>query len=143
MFLTVFILFRKIILAIPHSLLKGVICSREVISDSPWCNNSYCVYQKLGQNDLDLFDQENVSFFSIYSLPIHKKCSHKKNHAYLNLVQSICHRMDLCRLLKPDVFFLLLFLISSPPSNAALRFTHSSSIKISLGKSTRFSIPSI
>ena len=63
----------------------------------------------------------------IYSLP-------QKNHAYLNLVYSICHRVNIYRLVK--------LLVSSPPSTTTLRFIDSSSMDISLGKSTKFPIPS-
>ena len=36
----------------------------------------------------------------IYLLSTHKKCNRKTNHTYLNLVNSICHRVDIYRLVK-------------------------------------------
>ena len=80
----------------------------------------------------------------IYILPNHKKYNPKKNHTYLNLVYTICHRVDIYRL--QNFWPPLSVIISSklyPPSTIALRFPYSSSINISLGKSTKFPIPSI
>ena len=88
-----------------------------------------------------LFSKEKVPFLLIYLLPTHKKCNHKKNHNYLNLVYSICHRVDIYRLVKLLTFsfcYLLLFLVSYLPSTTTLRFPHSSSMNISLGKSIKF-----
>ena len=47
------------------------------------------------------FNQEKVSFISVYLPPIRKKKAQQKNRAYLNLVYSICHRFDTYRLIKP------------------------------------------
>ena len=69
----------KNVLVIPN------IYSRVGILDSPWFINSCRAYQELGQGDLDSFDQEKLPLL-IYLLPTHKKCNHKKNHNYLNLV---------------------------------------------------------
>ena len=42
-----------------------------------------------------------------------------------------------------DFLFLLLFLVSYPPSTTALRFPQSSLMNIRLGNSTKFPIPSV
>ena len=55
--------------------------------------------------------------FNLLTTYPQKKCHHKKNHAYLNLVCSIYHSVDIYRLEKPDFFFLLLFLVSSIINN--------------------------
>ena len=77
-------------------------------------------------------------------LPTQKKCNDKKNHTYLNLVYSICQKVDIYKACKTfDFVFLLLFLLSSPPSTTALRFPHYfSPMNISLGKAIQFRIPS-
>ena len=61
------------------------------------------------------------SSFSFNHLPT-KKFNHKKNQAYPNLVNSICHRVDLHRLAKllTSILFLLLFQVSYPPSMITL-----------------------
>ena len=60
--------------------LKCFIYSRVGISDSTW--------------------RSNLPFLLIYLVLIHKKCNHKKNHTYHNLVYSICQRVDIYRLVK-------------------------------------------
>ena len=76
--------FKKTFLLFKMALLKCFICSRVGILNSPWWN-SYS------------FDQEKVPFLLIYLLPTKYN---KKNHTYLNLVYSICHRVELYRLVK-------------------------------------------
>ena len=142
----VYTLFKKTFLLSHSDLLKCFIYSRVGILGSPWCKNSCRAYQELSQVDFYSFDQEKVPFLLIYLLPTHKKCNHKKNHTYLNLVYSICHRVDICRLVKLLTFsfcYLLLFLVSYPSSTTTLRLPHFSSMNISLGKSIKFPIPSI
>ena len=166
MFLKGFILcLKKTFLLFHTALLKCFIYSRVGVLDSPWCNNPCSAYQELGQGDFYSFDQEKVTFLLIYSLHTHKKCNQKKNHTYLNLVYSICHRVDIYRLVKLLTFsfcYLLLFLVSHflviiyiisvicyyfcyyyLLSTITLRFPHSSSMNISLGKYVKFPIPSI
>ena len=58
---------------------------------------------ELFQGDFYSFGQEKVPFLSIY-LPTLKKCSHQENHACLNPVYSICHRMNTSRLVKRPTF---------------------------------------
>ena len=89
------------------------------------------------------FSMVQYSFLLIYLLPTHKKCDRKKNHAYLNLVYSICHRMDICKLVKLLNSCLLLFLVSYPPLTTTLRFPHSSPMNISPGEPIKFLIPFI
>ena len=104
-------IFKKFLL-FHTALLKCFIYSRVGILDPPWCNNSCHAYQELGQGDFYSFDQKKVPLFLIYSLPTHKKSNQKENHAYLNLLYSICHREDIYRLVKlltsrsshPEVF---------------------------------------
>ena len=125
------------------ALLKRFIYSRVGILDSPWRNNPCCAYQELGQGDSYSFGQEKVPVLLIYLLPTHKKCNHKKNHNYLNLIYSICRRVDnyeLVKLLTSSFCFLLLFLISYPPLTTTFRFPHSSSLNISLGQHSRYHI---
>ena len=88
----VYTLLKNTFLLFPTALLKCFIYSRASILDSPWCNNPCRPYQKLDQGGFYSFVQEKFRFLLIYLLPTHKKCNHKKNHTYLNLVYSICHR---------------------------------------------------
>ena len=44
---------------------------------------------------------------------------------------------------KPDFFFWLMYLVSSPPSLTTMRFSHSSSMNTNLGESSKFPIPFI
>ena len=44
-------LFKKTFLLFHTALLKCFIWSKVASLDSPWCNNSYRDYQKLGQGD--------------------------------------------------------------------------------------------
>ena len=136
-------LFRKTFLLFHTALIKCFICSRVVgILNSTWCNNSCRVDQELGQGDFyNSIRKKFTSFQFIYYLFAKNKSNHKKNHAYLNLIFSICHRFHICRLVK--LLFLSLFPVSSPPSTTTWRLPHSSSMNSSLGKSTRFPIPSI
>ena len=95
----------------------------------------YFIYIRSGKNSLP---------FNLFTTYPQKKCNHEKNHSYLNLVYSNCHRVNIYRLAKLlDFLFLLLFLVSYPSSTATLRFPHSSSMSIGLGKPTVFLIPSI
>ena len=94
----VYTLFKKTFLLFNTALLKCFIYSRVAILDSPWSNNPCCAYQELGQGDFYSLEQEKVPFLLIYLLPTHKNCNHKKNHIYLNLIYSICHRVDIYRL---------------------------------------------
>ena len=111
-FLTRFILcLKKAFLFFQTALLKCFIYSRVRTIDSPWCINSCRAYQESGQGNLYSFNQEKVPFL-IYLQPTHKKCNHKKNRDYLNLVYSICHRVDIYGLVKLLTFsfcYLLLF----------------------------------
>ena len=61
-----------------------------------------------------LFNKQKVPFLLIYLLPTHKKCNHKKNHAYHNLVYSICHRVDIYRPVKFPIVSYILFHIIRP-----------------------------
>ena len=127
--------FKKTFFLFQTALLKCFIYSRVGTLDSPWSNNPCRTYQELGQGDFYSFDQEKVPFFLIYLLSTHKKCNHKKNHNYPNLVYNNCHRMDIYRLIKlltSSFCYLLLFLVSYPPSITTLRFPHSSLMNISL-----------
>ena len=142
----VYTLFKNTFLLFPTALLKCFIYSRVGTLDSPWCNNSCRTYQELGQGDFYSFDQEKVPFLLICLLSTQKKCNHKKNHTYFNLVYSICHRVDIYKLVKlltSSFCYLLLFLVSNPPLTTTLRFPHSSSLNISLGNSIKFPAPSI
>ena len=78
----------------------------------------------------------------IYLLPTYKKCDCKKNHAHFNLHFQFFIG-DIYRLVKLDFLVLLLFLVNYPPSMTTLRFQHSSSMNISLGKSMKFPVPVI
>ena len=94
--LTGFILcLKKTFLLFHTALLKYFIYNRVGILEFPWCNNSSRAYQQLGQGDFYSSDQEKVPFLLIYLL-----LTHKKNDAYLNLVYSIGHRVDIYRLVK-------------------------------------------
>ena len=142
----VYTLFKKTFLLCHTGLLKCFIYSRVGILDSPWCNNPCRAYKELGQGDFYSSNQEKVPILLIYLLPTHKKYNHKKNHTYLNLDYSLCHKVDIYRLLKlltSSFCYLLLFLVSYPPSTTTLKFPHSSSINIRLSKSIKFPIPSI
>ena len=132
-------LIEKTFLLFHTALLKCFIYSSAGILESPWCNNP-C------QGGFYSFDQEKVPFLLIYLLPTHKKCNNKKNHTYPNLIYSMCYRVYIYRLVKlltSSFYYLLLFLVTYPPSATTLRFPHSSSTNISLGKSIKFPIPSI
>ena len=79
-------LFKKVFLLFHTALLKFFIYNKVDILDFPW-NNS-C--RELGQGDFYSLDQEKVPFL----------CNCKKNHAYLNLVYNICHKVDIYRLVQ-------------------------------------------
>ena len=65
------------------------------ISDSPWCNNSYCAYQELIQGNFCLFDQEKFSILPGY---LEEQSNHNKNHVYLIDSQySTCILKEHCR----------------------------------------------
>ena len=124
LFLTGFIPCLKNVLAIPNALLKCFIYSRVGILEFPWCNNPCRTYQELNLGDFYSFNQEKVPFLLIFLLPTHKKCNNKKNHTYLNLMYSMCHRVDIYRLVKlltSSFYYLLLFLVTYPPSMTILR----------------------
>ena len=90
------------------------------------------------------FRKSFSSFQFIYYLPTKNNVIIRK--IMLNLLYVIYHRVDIYRLVTSDFFFLLIFLVSSQPSMIfffSLRFPHSSSMNISLGKSTKFPIQSI
>ena len=83
-----------------YSILKRFICSRVGILDSPWCNNSCRAYRELGQGDFYYSIRKKLPCPSIYLQPGQKRYYGKKNHAYLNLVYSNCHRVNIYRLVK-------------------------------------------
>ena len=140
MFLTGFILCLKKVIAIPHGFIKMFHLHQSRYFAFSMLQQPYRAYQELVQGDFYSFDQEIVFFLLIYLLPTQKKCNGRKNHTYLNLVYSICQRVDIYKACKTfDFFFLLLFLLSSPASTTALRFPHySSPMNISLGKAIKF-----
>ena len=138
MFLPVFILYLKKNLTIWHSFIEMF-----------YLQQSRYLRLSMVQESLLRLPKVRSRWFlfirsEIYILPTHKKYNPKKNHTYLNLVYTICHRVDIYRL--QNFWLPLSVIISSklyPPSTIALRFPHSSSINISLGESTKFPIPSI
>ena len=109
---------------------------QQLLSYLPRIRSGWFLFIRSGKSSLPF----NV--FTIYP----KKCNHKKNHTYFNLVYSICHRVDIYKLVKlltSSFCYLLLFLVSNPPLTTTLRFPHSSSLNISLGNSIKFPVPSI
>ena len=93
---------------------------------------------------------KKVSFLSRYLLP-----THKKNYAYVTDSQySSCLLKEYSRLQHlpqtehlvasetSDFLFWLIFLVSSP-SLTTIRLPHPSSVNTSLGKSSKFPMPSI
>ena len=115
------------------ALLRCFICSRAGILDPPWCNSSCRAYQELGQGNFYSFDPEKVWFLSIYLLPTHKKNVTTKISCLLqSRLQHLSQGGHLWTCKTSDFFFLLLFLVNSPPSTTTLRFSHSSSMNISL-----------
>ena len=72
------------------------------ILDSRWCNNSCCTYKELGQGYFYYSIRKKAPSLLIYLQPTPKKCYHKKNHAYLNLVYSICPRVNIHQSATPS-----------------------------------------
>ena len=56
---------------------------------------------------------------------------------------SFCHKVRIYRLVNRLTSSVSIFVVSSPPSMTTLRFTHSSLMSISPGKTTNFPIPSL
>ena len=131
-----FILFKKTFLLSDTAPLKCFVYSRVGILDYPWCKNPCCAYQELGQGDFYSFDQK-----FIYCLPTKNVTARKTMLTSISSTTFV--RVDIYRLVKLDFLVLLLFLVNYPPSMTTLRFPHSSSMNISLGKSIKFPIPSI
>ena len=100
----------------------------------PWCNNPFCTDQELGQDDFYSFDHK-----FIYYLP-RKNVTARKT--ILASILSIAFVREWTSIGLQNLF-LLLFLVNYPPSKTTLRFPHSSSMNINLGKSIQFPIPSI
>ena len=131
----------KIFVLFPTAFLKCFIWNRIGMLDSLWCNNSYLAYKELGQGNF--YEEAPFTLSHLHSTA--EKCNHKENNAYLNLVYSICHRVNIYRLVKllTSFFCYDFYLVSSLPSTTTLRFSHFSSMNIiSPGKSTKFPIPS-
>ena len=144
-FLTRFILsLEKTFLLFHMALLKCLICSRVGILDCPWVQQFLSRLPRIRFRWFLSFDQKKVYFLLIYWLLSAKKSNHKKYHAYLNLVYSICHRFDIYRLVKllTSTFWYTGSKLSTM-NTTTWRLPHSSLINISLGKSTKFPIPSI
>ena len=96
--------------------------------------------------------RKTFHIFHIYSVVK----NHKKNHTYLPVSQKIVHRLptkysdpqhlSLSRFIgycKTSAIFWLIFSLSSPPSLATMRFSHSSSMNTSLGEFSKFPMSSI
>ena len=132
----VYTLLKKAFLLFDTVLLKCFVYSRVCILDYPWCNSPCCAYQELGQGDFYSFDQK-----FIYYLPTKNVTARKTMLTSISSTTFV--RVDIYRLVKIDLLVLLLFLVNYPPSTTTLRFPHSSSMNISLGKSIKFPIPSI
>ena len=96
MFLTGFILCLKNVCAIPYGFIKMFPLQQSR------CLRFSMVQQFLSclQGSFYSFDQKKVPFLLIYLLPTHKKCNHKMNHTYFNLVYSVCQREDIYSLVK-------------------------------------------
>ena len=127
-------------IAIPHGFIKTFHLQQSRYLRFSMVQQSLSRLQRIRSRWFLLFNKEKVPFLLIYLLPTHKKCNHKKNHNYLNLIYSICRRVDnyeLVKLLTSSFCYLLLFLISYPPLTTTLRFPHSSSLNISLGQHSR------
>ena len=95
------------------------------------------IYKELGQGNFYYWIRK-----FIYNLP-------KKNVTAIKImltsISYIAFVTELYRLQASktsELFFLLLLLVTYSPSTTTLRFPHSSSINISLEKSTKFPIPS-
>ena len=110
-------MFGKTFLLFHAAFLKCFICSKAGITYSPWCNNSCRAYKELGQGDFYYSIRKKLYSPSIYLQPTRKKCYHKKNHAYLNIVYSICHRVNIYRLGKSTKFPTLSISIPSSSSS--------------------------
>ena len=119
-------LFKKVFLLFHTALLRCFIYSRVGILDSSLRNS--------------------LPFHLIYLLPTHlptKKCNLKKIHTYFNIVQSICQRVEIYRLVK--------LLTSSSFHYFQEALYHHDYFKISIffihetgpGKSNKSSMPSI
>ena len=132
----VYTLFKKTFLLLNTALLKCFVYSKVGILDYPWCNNPCHAYQELDQGDFYSFDQK-----FIYYLPTKNVTARKTMLTSISSTTFV--RVDIYRLVKIDLLVLLLFLVNYPPSTTTLRFPHSSSMNISLGKSIKFPIPSI
>ena len=136
--------FRKNVLAVPHGFIKMFDLQQ---SRYLRLSMSATVPVASTKNQVQVISiirsEKSLLSFNLLTT-IRKKSNHKKYHAYLNLVYSICHRFDIYRLVK--------LLIStfwytgsklSTMNTTTWRLPHSSLINISLGKSTKFPIPSI
>ena len=65
------------------------------ILDSRWCNNSCRTYKELGQGYFYYSIRKKIPSILIYLQPTPQKCYHKKKYTYLNLVYSICPRVNI------------------------------------------------
>ena len=108
-----FILCLKKFLAIPHSFFQMFHLRKVGIVDSPWCNKSCCAYKELGLGGFYYSIRKKLPSPSIYLKPTPKKYYRKKNHAYLNLMYSICHIVNIYRLGKSTKFPMLSISIPS------------------------------
>ena len=132
----VYTLFRKKFLLFEINLLNCFIYSRVGTLNYPWCNNPCRAYQDLGQGDFCSFNQK-----FIYYLPTKNVTARKTMLTSISSTTFV--RVYMYRLAKLDFLVLLLFPVNYPPSMTTLRFQHSSSMNISLGKSIKFPIPAI
>ena len=61
---------------------------------------------------------------------------------FCKLIEEIYHGVNSYRLVKRMTFFILIFLVRFPPLKNILIFSHSLLMKTSVGKSSKFPIPS-
>ena len=130
-------LFKKTFFVFDTALLKCFVFSRVGILDYPCCNNPCGAYLELGQGDFYSFNQKFVYYLPTKMLPQEKPYLPQSRLQHL----SQSGHLQACK--TSDVLFLSLFLANYPPSSTTLRFPHSSSMNISLGKSIKFPIPSV
>ena len=129
-------LFSKSFLLFDITLLKCFVYGRVGTLDYPWCYNPCRAYQELGQGDFYSFNQKFIYYLSTKNVTTRK--------TMLTSISSTTFvRVDIYRLVKLDFLVLLLFLVNYPPSVTTLRFPHSLSMNISLGKTIKFRIPVI
>ena len=140
----VYTLFKNVLDAVPHYFVKMFYLQVPYIF-----YGAAIPVAPTTKGDLYSFDQEKVPYLSSHLPTIHmKNLPHKKSclpncfTIFCKLIEEIYHGVNSYRLVKRMTFFILIFLVRFPPLKNILIFSHSLLMKTSVGKSSKFPIPS-